>query len=122
MIEESHSNSFASTSPKDVLRFGVGFLGWVLDKSYPSADKSIEIIDVALEASVQAVWFAFGPDLGKYVRYVRAEDSRRNAGRARPRNTLIFAQVGTVEEARLAVHEWKVDVLVVQGKCHNAII
>lgn len=119
MLKESHSKaSLASTAPENMLRVGAGFLGWVLDKSYPKTDNgSIEIIDAALEACVQAVWFSFGPDLGRYVSYVRTEDSKRNADRARPHKTLVFVQVGSIEEARRAVYDWNVDILVVQGKC-----
>lgn len=116
------SHQFSASAPGDPLRIGAGFLGWVLDKkSSGQGDGRVELVDAALDARVQAVWFAFGSDLGRYVRYVRAEDLKRNADQPRPHKTLVFVQVNSVEEARVVVHEWAVDVLVVQGELFSRI-
>lgn len=90
------------------LPIGVGYLGWQLEKPHSPA---LELLSLALENNVQAVWFAFGNNLGQWVRHVRDHDQK--AGR--DQGTIIFAQVSSVEEALTAANDWKVDVLVAQG-------
>ncbi|KAF5371387.1 hypothetical protein D9615_009693 [Tricholomella constricta] len=85
---------------------GVGFLGWILDRTEVSDDPRIPAY---LEEMPAAIWFAFGTDLGKYITQVRAYDAKRE------HKTLVFVIVNSVEEALRATNEWKVDVLVVQG-------
>lgn len=86
---------------------GVGFLGWILDKTETSDDPRIANV---LDERPAAVWFAFGTDLGKYVAQVKAHDAHR------PHKTIIFVIVNSVAEALQAANDWKVDVLVVQGR------
>lgn len=93
-----------------MLPIGVGYLGWQLDK-FKSDSVAVNLISVALENRVQAVWFAFGADLGRWVKYVRDFDQKRSNGH----NTLVFVQVSSVEESQEAVSQWKVDAVVAQG-------
>jgi nitronate monooxygenase len=85
---------------------GIGFLGWVLDKTEVSDDPRIPRV---LEQMPMAIWFAFGENMGKYVAQVRAFDAKRT------HKTIVFVLVNTLAEAEVAVNEWKVDVLVAQG-------
>ena len=100
---------------------GVGFLGFILDKQTKTDPNSgdiignVEQIDIALDAHVKAVWFSFGVELGKYVRYVRAEEARRNASASKRHETLVMVQINSVEEARVATYDWGVDIIVAQG-------
>ena len=89
---------------------GVGFLGWILDKTEISDDPRIPEV---LDELPAAIWFAFGTNLGKYVEQVRAYDEKRDP--EKPHKTLVFVIVNSVEDALRAANEWKVDVLVVQG-------
>ena len=63
------------------------------------------LLSSALKSRVQAVWFAFGDDLGQWVKFVRDWGDK----------TLIFIQISNVEEAKKAIYEWKADVIVAQG-------
>ncbi|KAJ3770544.1 2-nitropropane dioxygenase [Lentinula raphanica] len=85
---------------------GVGLLGWILDKTETSDDPRIPVV---LAQSPEAIWFAFGVNLGKYVAQVREYDATRE------HKTKVFVIVNNVDEAMTAVEEWKVDVIVVQG-------
>lgn len=67
-------------------------------------------IPAVLDEMPSAIWFAFGVDLGKYVAKVREYDSKRT------HKTKIFVIVSSLADALRAANEWKVDVLVVQGK------
>lgn len=91
-----------------ILNIGVGFLGWKLDE--PDG-KSSQLLAIALEACVSAVWLSFGNNLEKWVAFVRDFDSKR----AEPHTTLIFILVNSLQEARAAVEDLKPDVLVAQG-------
>ncbi|KAL5531641.1 hypothetical protein ACEPAG_4518 [Sanghuangporus baumii] len=106
--EESAKSKAGSDRSRETLSIGVGFLGWILDK--PDG-KVAELLSIALEAHVAAVWFAFGNDLGKWVRIVRNSDERG----LQPRKTKVFILVNSLDEARRAVYEWDADVLVAQG-------
>lgn len=82
---------------------GVGFVGWVLDRSGP------EIVQAALAKKVSTVLFAYGRNLGKHIAQVREYDATRE------HKTLVFVTVNTVAEATRVAQELKPDVLVVQG-------
>jgi len=69
------------------------------------------LVTTALEHNIKAVWFAFGNDLEKWVKFVRDYDENHN----KTDKTLVFIQVNSTQEARIAVEKWKIDVLVVQG-------
>ncbi|KAJ7453919.1 2-nitropropane dioxygenase [Mycena galericulata] len=94
------------TSPPSPAPFGVGYLAWQLEKPKSPV---VELLSIALEHNVKAVWFAFGEDLGRWIRFVREHDAR--AGK----KTIIFVQISTVKEALVAANEWKVDCIVAQG-------
>ncbi|KAJ3786520.1 2-nitropropane dioxygenase [Lentinula aff. detonsa] len=88
-----------------ILPVGVGYLGWLLDKMPFQEAESLLI--AALTANVQAFWFSFGNDLGKWIRYVRENSSGRSP--------LIFVQVNSLEEAVYAVENLEADIIVAQG-------
>lgn len=100
--ELSIARKHLQLSESDKLPIGVGFLTWKLDKNGPDA------LDTALKAGVKAVWFSFGSDIGKWVKYVRSHSAGQDV--------LIFVVISTVEEARVATFEWKADVIVAQGQ------
>jgi nitronate monooxygenase len=85
---------------------GVGVIGWIAEMTETSDDHRIPTILAEMPA---AIWFAFGVDLGKYIRQVREYDSKR------AHKTLVFVIVNSVADALRAANEWKVDVLVAQG-------
>ncbi|KAJ8591798.1 2-nitropropane dioxygenase, partial [Rhizopogon salebrosus TDB-379] len=95
-------------SETDTLPIGVGYLAWQLEKDPSSAT---DLLNVALSNRVQAVWLAFGNNIGRWIEYVRSYD----AISGRNQKTVIFVQISSVEEAVTAIHDWKVDVLVAQG-------
>jgi len=90
------------------LQIGVGFLVWQLEKDLSKAEK---LVSTAVDQHVQAIWLAFGEDLGHWIRFIRARD--QNAGNEKA--IKIFVQISTVEQAVQAMQEWKADVIVVQG-------
>ncbi|KAJ3888773.1 2-nitropropane dioxygenase [Lentinula edodes] len=92
-------------SSTGILPVGVGYLGWLLDKMPPEESETLLI--AALRANVQALWFAFGCDLGKWIQYVRDKSPERCP--------LIFVQVNSLDEAVHAVENLKADVIVAQG-------
>lgn len=85
---------------------GVGLIGWILDETESSDDPRLPAV---LEERPSVIWFAFGTNLGKYISQVRTYDAKRS------HRTLVFVIVHSVEEARCAATEWKVDCIVVQG-------
>lgn len=93
----------------DRLPVGVGYLAWKLEKSMDA--EAEQMLSVALDNHVQAIWLAFGVRIDKWIRYIRTYDE--NHRRTDP--TLIFVQVSSVEDAVVAVKNWKVDVLIAQG-------
>lgn len=95
-------------SETDPLPIGVGYLAWQLEKDLSSAT---DLLNAALSNRVQAIWLAFGNNIGRWIEYVRSYD----AISGRNQRTLIFVQVSSVEEARTAIQDWKVDVLIAQG-------
>ncbi|KAG7442056.1 2-nitropropane dioxygenase [Guyanagaster necrorhizus] len=107
LVEALHTiRANLGLQPDVSLPVGVGFITWILEKNDVSADPRLTSV---LEERVQAVWFAFGKDIGKYVRQVREHDSKRD------HKTKVFVLVNSVEEASQAANEWRVDALVVQG-------
>ncbi|TFY72299.1 hypothetical protein EVG20_g702 [Dentipellis fragilis] len=96
-------------APAQSLPIGVGFLAWLLETP---GSPHVELLKIALENQVQAVWFACGNDTARWVDFVRNYDSKETG---KGRKTLVFVQVGTVEQAIAVVSECKPDVLVVQG-------
>ena len=94
--------------PKGDLHIGMGFLGWQFEQ--PGSAPAVDLLSVALEHRVKAIWLAFGKDLGQWVQFVKSHDQRPEGDK-----TVVFVQVSSVQEALVAVNEWKVDCLVVQG-------
>ncbi|KAJ3923062.1 hypothetical protein F5877DRAFT_74658 [Lentinula edodes] len=92
-------------SSTGILPVGVGYLGWLLDKMPPKESETLLI--AALSANVQAFWFAFGRNLGKWIQYVRDKSPEKCP--------LIFVQVNSLDEAVHAVENLKADVIVAQG-------
>lgn len=94
------------------LPIGVGYLGWQLDAQDPTAARAL--LQTAVDNHVGAVWFAFGDDLGHWIREFQKLDHMKKKSKQTGK-TLIFAQVNSVDEAKRAIEEWKVDVVVAQG-------
>ncbi|KAJ8522730.1 hypothetical protein ONZ45_g696 [Pleurotus djamor] len=101
-------SAFQVPSAATRLPIGVGFLCWQLETP---GSHALTLLDIALKNRVQAVWLAFGTQLGRWIQYIRDWD--HNVGNSQ--KTLVFAQVSCEEDILAAVHDWKVDVLVVQG-------
>lgn len=89
-----------------VLPVGLGLIGWVLDQTEVSEDPRIPAV---LDERPKVIYFAFGDDLGRHVRAVRAHE-KDSAHR-----TLVGVCVNTPEDAVRAANEWKVDIIVAQG-------
>ncbi|KAE9400348.1 2-nitropropane dioxygenase [Gymnopus androsaceus JB14] len=97
----------SNISDAEIISIGVGFLAWILDKM-PSKEAE-GLLLAALNSNVQALWFSFGNNLGKWVQFVRDNTSE---GKKPP---LIFIQVNSLEEAVYYVNNLKPDVIVAQG-------
>lgn len=118
--------AFPSTTKP--LPIGAGFLGWILDAQSPvhgdntqTHKPTNEFLQAALDAHVRAVWLSFGNDLKRWIDVVREHD--RATGNVDKKNkTLIFVQVGSVEQARVAYEQWRVDVLAVQGMYSHSFL
>lgn len=76
---------------------------WQLEQD-PS--KAEQLLSIVIDHRVQAIWLAFGEDIGRWISYIR------NKGN----DIKIFVQISTVEQALQAVKEWKADVVVIQGR------
>jgi nitronate monooxygenase len=109
--EISIARNILHTEQDQTLRVGVGFLVWLLEKDRSKAE---ELISIALENRIQAVWLSFGEDIGRWVNYVREHDPRAGTKDA----VKIFIQLSTVQELKVAITEWNADVVVVQGRHH----
>lgn len=83
---------------------GVGALGWMLAE--PGSERP-DFLRLAISRGVRDIWLSFGDDLGNWVKFVRNID---NSMKVR-----VWVVVSTLEEARRAVEDWKVDILVAQG-------
>lgn len=109
LIDElSLARGLLHLSPSDPLPIGVGYLCWQLEK--PTAKPKV-VLSAALDNRVHAIWLAFGNNLKEWITFIRNYDAEHK----RVRQTTIFVQVSSVEEALVASNEWKVDVLVAQG-------
>ncbi|KAG1746736.1 2-nitropropane dioxygenase [Suillus paluster] len=106
--ELSLARALLRLTETDPLPIGVGYLAWQLEKDLASA---AGLLNLALSNKVQAIWLAFGNSIGRWIDHVRSYD----ASSGREQRTLIFVQVSSVKEALIAIHDWKVDVLVAQG-------
>jgi nitronate monooxygenase len=84
----------------------VGYIGWILDESEPNAK---ELISIAFEYRVKAIWLSHGDNLAKWVEYYRSLVEQTGH---RP---LLFVQIFFPEGAQVAVKEWEADVVVAQG-------
>ncbi|KAL4062465.1 2-nitropropane dioxygenase [Scleroderma citrinum] len=107
--EISLARGVLNLTPSDRLPIGVGYLAWKLEKS--TVAEAEDMLNAALDNNVQAMWLAFGVRLSEWIRYIRTYDNIHR--RSSP--TLIFVQVASVEEALVAIKNWKVDVVVAQG-------
>eukprot|EP00026_Physarum_polycephalum_P011691 Phypoly_transcript_11932.p1 GENE.Phypoly_transcript_11932~~Phypoly_transcript_11932.p1 ORF type:complete len:277 (+),score=37.00 Phypoly_transcript_11932:255-1085(+) len=87
-----------------MLPIGVGVISWGMHAYDAKESDKWPLLDIAIENKVAAIWFSFG-DSGDLIAYVRRKSPE----------TLIFAQVQRASEAVIAVRDWKVDVLIVQG-------
>jgi len=106
--ELSLARELLHLTPSDPLPIGVGYLGWQLEE--PMAKPEV-MLSAALDNRVYAVWLAFGNNLKEWIQFIRNYDAEHK----HIRQTTIFVQVSSVEEALVASDEWKVDVLVAQG-------
>jgi len=95
----------ASGIQTQVLPIGVGFLVWKLNESPDSvAQKALAYV---LDRGVKAIWLSFGDKLGSWVHHIRQHPG--------PNKPLIVILVSTLEEAGIALEEWKSDIIVAQG-------
>ena len=108
--EVSIARSQLSCGAAEKLPIGIGFLAWQLEKSPVRAH---EMITIALENKVQAIWLAFGQDLSQHIHFIRDYETKFK----RDWRVLIFIQTSSPEEASIAATEWNVDVIVAQGQC-----
>ncbi|RDB20877.1 Nitronate monooxygenase [Hypsizygus marmoreus] len=103
--EVALARSILKVQPQLPLPIGIGYLGWQLELPNAPAE---ECLSAALDENVQAIWLSFGKRLHQWIKYIR--DHERSAGA-----TKVFVQVTSVEEALVAVNDWKVDVVIAQG-------
>jgi nitronate monooxygenase len=98
---------YLGTPPEEPVQVGMGFLGWALDISEASENPCIPAF---LDELPTAIWFAFGSNLEKHIQTVRRHQADKE------HKTKVFVSVNTLEEALTAAHEWKVDVIALQGQ------
>lgn len=108
--EISIARSQLNCGASERLPIGIGFLAWQLEKSPPKAH---EMVSIALDNKVQAIWLAFGHDLGQHIQFIRDYESNLK----RDWKVLVFIQTSSPEEAKTAITKWDVDVIVAQGWC-----
>jgi hypothetical protein len=108
--EISIARSQLNCGAAERLPIGIGFLAWQLEKSPVRAH---EMIAIALDNHVQAIWLAFGRNLSQHIHFIRTYESKLK----RDWKVTIFIQTSSAEEASIAATEWKVDVIVAQGQC-----
>jgi nitronate monooxygenase len=99
-------------APQAPLQIGVGFLCWRLELDEARGERELK---TALDNRVAAVWLSFGEKLPKWIQFVREHDA------ANGQKTIIFIQSSSVEDALVAIRDWKVDVIVAQGYILSAI-
>ncbi|KAH6916196.1 2-nitropropane dioxygenase [Coprinopsis sp. MPI-PUGE-AT-0042] len=93
---------------RQTLPIGVGFLGWLLDKS---EELAMEQLSLTLEYHVQAIWLAFGDRLEYWVDYIH-QACKDKGSQYKP---LICIQITSPQEATMAVEKLKADVIIAQG-------
>lgn len=108
------ARNLLQTDQKGVLPIGVGFLAWQLEKNPTKAE---QLLSIALDNRVQAIWLAFGEDLGRWVKYVR-QHGQNASGQD---SVKVFVQISTVEETLFALDDLKADVIVAQGGVSDPI-
>lgn len=107
---------------------GAGFLGWSMDAQSASAQQSQDnipsnpFLQAALDSHLRAIWLSFGKDLKKWIDVVRAHDKATAEKHGKGDKTLIFVQVNHVEEAVVAVRDWGVDVVSLQGTTQSFLV
>ncbi|CAL1714883.1 unnamed protein product [Somion occarium] len=104
--EISMARSILRVEASSTLPIGVGYLAWKLEEP---GNPAPDMLNAALENGVQAIWLAFGREIGKWVKYIRQYDGTSG------RKTIVFIQVNCLEEAQAAYKDWGADVLVAQG-------
>ncbi|SRR6266511_2550503 len=110
--ELSIARDMLQTTYNDTLKIGVGFLVWQLEKD-PSLSE--QLISIAIDHRVQAIWLAFGENIASWIKRIRSLDRYDGT----ESSVKVFVQISTVEQAHQAVNEWKADVIVVQGSQPN---
>lgn len=80
------------------LPYGIGLLVWRLGG---------KLVDAVISARPSAVWLSYGETdaTASWIKYIRERDSEIS----------IATTANTLNEAHLAINEWKVDLLCVQG-------
>ncbi|KAF7973637.1 hypothetical protein HWV62_14708 [Athelia sp. TMB] len=108
----------ALTQPHKILPIGIGFLAWQLESHLAKREKEpklpgpLDLLRLALESRVRAVWFAFGEHVGQWVEHVRKYDADKGDGH----KTIVFVQIFSSADARIAMTDWNADVIVAQGR------
>ncbi|KAG6891617.1 hypothetical protein C0992_002656 [Termitomyces sp. T32_za158] len=87
------------------LPIGIGYLGWRLETPGVAAH---DLLSVALDNNVRAVWLSFGTQLHSWIDFIRKSERK-------PGTTKILVQVNSVKEALVAVQDWKADIVIAQG-------
>ncbi|KZO92897.1 inosine monophosphate dehydrogenase [Calocera viscosa TUFC12733] len=83
-----------STPPSEPAHLGLGALAWMLEPEHSPVGEMLEH-GVREASGVRAVRLSFGDDLETWVGWVSWLDRQRGDGR----KTLVFIQVGTLEQA-----------------------
>ncbi|KAI0788826.1 2-nitropropane dioxygenase [Abortiporus biennis] len=111
----STARAYLNLEPNAVLPIGVGYLTWKLEQV--DEKEAHKMLDVSLDSKVQAVWLAFGTQIGRWIEYIR----KATAVTSRSTETnyeyvpKIFVQINSLDEALVAINDWKVDAIVAQG-------
>ncbi|KAF6763411.1 2-nitropropane dioxygenase [Ephemerocybe angulata] len=104
--ELATARSILDVPADSTLPIGVGYIGWILDESEPKAK---ELISIAFEHRVRAIWLSHGDNLGKWVGYYRELVEKTG------HHPLLAVQVSFPETAQVAIDDWKADIIVAQG-------
>ncbi|KNZ71632.1 Nitronate monooxygenase, partial [Termitomyces sp. J132] len=103
--EVDTARSLLQIDSNSLLPIGIGYLGWRLESPGVAAH---DLLSVALNNHVQAIWLSFGTQLHSWIDFIRKSERK-------PGNTKIIVQVDSLNEALVAVRDWKADVVVAQG-------
>lgn len=104
--EVDTARSLLRIDPYSPLPIGIGYLGWRLEKMGVAAH---ELLSVALDNNVRAIWLSFGTQLYTWIDFIRKSERK-------PGTIKIIVQVNSVREAIVAVQDWKADIVVAQGR------